>query len=263
MLSLMAVVHAIAPLLAPNLGGVILAALDWRAIFLALTLFGAACLAAILGAIPETHPPERRGAASLAEAILAYGRILADPHSLGILVCGSMVYAGMFTYIAGTPFAYIAYYGVSPQLYGLLFGLNVVAIMLAATLNSRVVKRLGTGRMLWWAASVAALAGAALALASASGLGGLLGLVVPLFFFLGTVGLMNANCAAELMQRFPANAGAASALFGALQFGLGALASFLLSLLQTGTPAAMGAIIGAAGLLSLAGRVMAAMAGRR
>jgi len=260
MLSLMGMVSALAPLMAPTIGGQILVWLDWRAVFVVLTLFGASCLAAALAFLPETFAPERRTAASVAEALIAYGRILLDRRSLGILICGGMAFAGMFAYITAIPFVYIAHFGVSPRYFGLLFGLNIAAIMLAAAINSRLVSRHGTARMLWWGAGIAAGAGAVLALTAASGLGGILGIVVPLFCFVGTMGLINPNCTAELMLRFPGNAGAAAALLGGAQFGIGTLASLAVSALSGGGPAAMGAIIAVAGLLSLGGWRFAARA---
>lgn len=62
------------------------------------------------------------------------------------------------------------------------------------------------------------------------------------------VGILSANCTTDLMLRYPHNAGAAAAVFGAMQLALGALAN--------GAPFAMGVTIGATGLLCLGGRML-------
>ena len=64
------------------------------------------------------------------------------------MLAGGFAFAGMFAYIAATPFVYIELFGVSPQRYGLLFGLNVVGIMTGSFASARLVGRLGVRRLL-------------------------------------------------------------------------------------------------------------------
>ena len=88
---------------------------------------------------------------------------------------GGFFYGGIFAYIAGTPFAYLTYHHVPPQLYGLLFGIAVVGIMASNLANSRLVTRFGSNRLLVRGTDVAALAGIMLAVAAGTGWGGLAG----------------------------------------------------------------------------------------
>src|SRR4029453_15924282 len=92
--------------------------------------------------LPETLPAERRKQESLARAIVGYGTLLRDRRLLGYAGAGGFFYAGIYAYIAGTPFAYITYHHVPPQLYGLLFGTGIVGIMAANLINARLVARL-------------------------------------------------------------------------------------------------------------------------
>ncbi|MDI9654322.1 Bcr/CflA family drug resistance efflux transporter, partial [Burkholderia cenocepacia] len=78
----------------------------------------------------------------------SYGRILSDPVAWGHMLCGGMAFASMFSYITATPFVYIEYFHVSPQHYGLLFGLNVVGIMIGNFANTRLVGRIGSLRII-------------------------------------------------------------------------------------------------------------------
>ena len=76
-----------------------------------------------------------------------------------------------------------------------------------------------------------------------------------LFFVVGVVGILSANCTTDLMHRYPHNAGASAAVFGAMQLALGALASVAIGALADGTPFAMGVTIGVAGVC-FAGRYL-------
>src|SRR3954467_10071017 len=147
MLSTLMTVMAIAPLLGPVLGGQILAFAGWRAIFWTLVGVGLATLAALF-TLPETLPVERRSRASLGRALVRYGELIRNRRLLGYAGAGGFFYGGMFAYIAGTPFAYITFHHVSPRLYGLLFAVGVIGIMVTNVTNSRLVTRLGSDRLL-------------------------------------------------------------------------------------------------------------------
>jgi DHA1 family bicyclomycin/chloramphenicol resistance-like MFS transporter len=204
--------------------------------------------------VPETHPPERRRRLSPVGMLAAYLSVLSHRRSLGCVLAAGFAFSGMFAYISGTPFVYIEIFGVSPQLYGFLFGLNILAIMSGAFINSRVVMRAGRGRMMSIGVAMAALAGLALLAAGASGFGGLVGIVVPLFFYMGSLNLIAANALASSLDEFPEVAGTAAALFGLCQFGLGALAGAVVGQLHDGTPLPMAAVIATTGLSAFLAR---------
>ncbi|HKI97932.1 MAG TPA: Bcr/CflA family multidrug efflux MFS transporter [bacterium] len=251
-MSLMVMVTGLAPLGAPLLGGQVLLWLGWRAIFWVLAAFGTACLLAVLRGVPETNPPERRRPLRLGAMLGGYWEVLRNRQALGTILAGAMAFAGMFAYISGTPFVYIELYGISPQLYGFLFGLNIVGMMIGAYCNSRLVMHLGSGFMLGVGTVLICAAGLALLACAWSGVGGLLGIVVPLFFYVGSLNLISANAVSRTLQHFPRIAGTAAALYGATQFGFGAFSGALVGLLYNGTAVPMAAVIACAGVLSLA-----------
>ena len=253
-LSMVAIVTSIGPLLAPLIGGQLLLLGGWRVVFVALTLFGLACCVAAWLRVPETWPAEKRESAAVLRSFAAYGRLLRDPLVWGHMLCGGMAFAAMFTYISATPFVYIEYFHVSPQHYGLFFGANVFGIMLGNVLNTRFIGRMGTLRMVSMASTVSIAASFFVALMCVTGWGGLWSIVTGLFFVVGVVGLLSANCATDLMYRYPKNAGAAAAVFGATQLGLGAFASVVIGWFPGVSPLGMGCTIGACGALTWVGR---------
>ncbi|MBI3146423.1 MAG: Bcr/CflA family multidrug efflux MFS transporter [Pseudogulbenkiania sp.] len=235
-LSLMHLVTMIAPLVAPVLGGWLLLVAGWRALFLALALFGAVCLVLVALRLPETHPAERRADVSLAAAFRAYGHLLTDAPTVGYLLALGLTFGAMFAYITGSPFVYIEYFGVAPQYYGYLFGLNITSVIALTTANKWLVRHIALDTLLQLQTAVIAVAGLALWLLGAESL---LAVVLPLLVSVGLTGSIGPNTMARLLQRHTEHAGAAMALAVSGQFGLGMLASALVATLHDGTPRAM------------------------
>ncbi len=224
MLSTLLTVMAIAPLVGPIAGGQILAWAGWQAIFWVLVVVGLMTIAAIL-TLPETLPPAKRNGMPLSGALFQYLELLCQRRLLAYAGAGAFFYAGMFAYIAGTPFAYITYHHVPAQLYGLLFSAGIVGIMMTNIISSRLVIRFGSDRLMKIGTWIAAVSGVVVAGAAWTDLGGLWGLVVPLLAFLAATGLIIANSIAGALDHFPGRAGAVSALVGAFQYGSGIIGS--------------------------------------
>ena len=254
-LSLMAMVTAVAPLLAPVLGSLLLGQFGWRGTFAAVLLWGVLSLLVVWFQLPETLPANQRGQLPLGRAFAIYGRLLIDPVALGLLLAGGMSFAAMFAYITASPFYFIELNGFSPTAYGLLFAANAVGIFATNYLNSRLARSRGPAVM----AGVGCAAGfaGALLLGLAIGMTDALPTVIGgLFIVVSMTGLLGANCVGLLMARYPQNAGAAAALFGASQFGLGMLASAAVSYHHDGSGRPMAWVIVATTALSLVGYLL-------
>ena len=241
----------VTPLIAPNIGGYLLAWFGWRSIFIVMCLFGALCLIALVFRLPESLPPERRTPLSPRSLLSAYSRILRERQTLGCLLAGTFSFACMFTFFAGSPFVYITFFGIPEQHYGLLFGINVLGIIGTNYLNARLVVRIGAIRMLSLGCALCAGAGLTLAGTTYFEIGGLLGVVIPLVFIIGSLGFVGANALAGAMAPFPNLAGTTASLLGFSRMIFGAAAGAVLGVIHDGTPLAMGLLIGALSVLSL------------
>jgi DHA1 family bicyclomycin/chloramphenicol resistance-like MFS transporter len=204
-----------------------------------------------LRALPETLPEERRSSESIVSAMANYGQLLRSRRIMSYAGAGGFFYGGMFAYIAGTPAAYISYYHVSPQFYGGLFALGIFGIMISNHLNARWVARHGIDRLLRCGAAGAAISGAVLAIMTRIGLGGLIGLVIPLLMFVSATGFIVANSIVGALGSHPERAGAVSALVGTIQYGTGIFGSALVGFFADGSPWPMGWIIAVFGAGSL------------
>jgi MFS transporter, DHA1 family, multidrug resistance protein len=250
MMSTLMIVTALAPMLGPSVGGLIIAVAQWRAIFWMLAVVGLLTLAALY-TLPETLAPERRLREPLSHVFSTYRMLLGQPRLLGYAGVGGFLYGGIFAYVAGTPFAYITVHHVSPQHYGLLFALGSVGIMSMNLVNVRLVARLGSDRLLRTGAFGACIAGILAAIAARTGWGGLAGLAIPLILFVSCIGLIAANAITGALNLFPGVSGSVSALIGASQFGAGIFGSALVGVFADGTPWPLGALMAFFGVGSM------------
>lgn len=254
-LSLMAMVTAIAPLLAPLLGSVLLEAFGWRGTFAAVLAWGLLSLAVVAWQLPETLPADKRGQLPLTAAFAAYFKLATDPVALGLVLAGGMSFAAMFAYITASPFYFIELRGWSPAAYSALFASNALGIFAANFTNSRLVKRRGAAVMAG-VGSAAALCGALVLVLAVGVPQAGAAVIVGLFVVVSMTGLLGANCVGLLMARYPQNAGAAAALFGSSQFGFGMWASAAVSYTHNGTGGPMAGVILATAIASFAGYLL-------
>jgi DHA1 family bicyclomycin/chloramphenicol resistance-like MFS transporter len=248
--SLLMLVFGIAPVLAPLLGGQILALGSWRAIFVTLAAYGVACLALTLW-LPETLPAERRRAAGMRDALASYGSVLRSRPFVAYAATGACAGGALLAYIAASPAVVIEQFGVSPQLFGFVFGVNSLGLVVASQITGRTVARLGPERILRRSVAVQAAAGVAMLAIAVAG-GGLWAVLVPLFFVVASFGGIMPTSAALAMTPFPESAGAASALLGTGQSVLAAVGGALVSGIRLDAATSMGVVIAGMSLLSLA-----------
>lgn len=246
MLSTLITIMGIAPLLGPIVGEQLLALAGWRAIFWVLVLVGVLTLAALF-TLPETLPNSRRSGEPLGRSFYRYLELLRHRRLLGYAAAGGFFYAGLFAYVAGTPFAYMTFHHLPPRMYPAVFSLGIFGIIGTNMLNARLVRRIGGDALLRRGTALAAGAGVAAVVAATTGWGGLAGLVVTLVTFMAATGLVVANSIAGALSEFPHRAGSASALVGALQYGCGILGSGAIGAFSDGTPRPMAIVILIAG----------------
>jgi MFS transporter, DHA1 family, multidrug resistance protein len=256
--SLLMLVMGLPPVLAPLVGGQILVLFGWRAVFWMLAAYGLVCLAAALLVLRESLPLERRARGGLGQALRVYARLLRDRGFMRYNLSSALGISGMFAYIFGSPFVFMQIYGVRPDRYGWLFGLNALGLITASQVNHLILRGIAGARILSRALVVTSLAGVFVLAAAWTGAGGLPGLLLPLFVYVSSLGFVLPNVIAAALAAQGRNAGSAAALLGAVQFGAGAAVGMLLGLLGNGTAVPMAGLIAACGLSALAVHRLAA-----
>jgi DHA1 family bicyclomycin/chloramphenicol resistance-like MFS transporter len=172
--------------------------------------------------------------------LATFGRLLADRVFLGYALACGLAFAAMFAYISGSPFVLQGIYGVSPQLFSVLFGANAFGLMAMGQLNGRLVGRVAPRRLLAIGLSLQAVGGLALLTVIALGVG-IRGVVPALFVVVASLGFVLPNSTALALTNHPRAAGSASALLGVLQYAFGSLVAPLvgLAVVPAGLPAGL------------------------
>lgn len=250
MMARLMLVMGVAPILAPLLGGWVAAWLGWRAIFWLLALVGLAALLLASRALPETLPPARRRREGLGATAANYLTLLRDARFLGAALGSGFAIAGMFAFIAGSPFVFIVLHGIAAERFGWFFGAGAAGVILFGQMSGPLAQRFGRAALFAAATGALAAAGSAAALATLMG-GGFWALYAALLGYLAVLGIILPLGTILAIAPFPHMAGTASALLGTLQFGLGAIAGALLAALHDGSAMPMAGMMAAAGLLAL------------
>lgn len=249
--SLLMLVMGAAPILAPVLGAQVLSFASWHGIFLALAAVAVILIFVTGKLLPETLPPERRHAGGVAAALKAFAAILRDRLFLMYAVAGGLAFAAMFAYIAGSPFVLQSIYGLSPQQFGITFGVNALGLIGASQINGKLVHRVTPRRMMLAGMGIMA-AGGIFLLASVLAGGGLPFVLAGLFLVVAAQGLVAPNTAALALANHGRTAGSAAALLGTLRFTFGAVAAPLVGMAGENTALPMALMIALCGIGALA-----------
>ncbi|WP_432533910.1 Bcr/CflA family efflux MFS transporter [Kineococcus arenarius] len=261
-LSLLMIVGGLAPVVAPLAGSLLVGPVGWRGILAVVLALAVLMLVAVLAVVRESHPPARRAAArELRSASGSTARDLRSRTYVGNTLAFAFGFAVMMAYISASPFLYQELMGLSEVQYGLVFGVNALLLAVVSGASARLAGRFPVQRLLATGLGACLLASAALLL--------LVLLDVPTGWFtlpiavaIAALGLVMGNGTALALAAVPRAAGSASALLGALQFALAALASPLVSLGGATSPLNLAVVMVVAAAVALGGWALG-NAGRR
>ncbi|MGC0250397.1 multidrug effflux MFS transporter [Pseudactinotalea sp. Z1748] len=232
-LSRLMLVIGLAPLLAPSIGGFLANIWNWRAVFVALALYGVGLLVVVWRFLPETLPPARRTGGSPLKVLGSYGALLRDRQFVALALLPGLGMAAVFAYVSASPFVIREDYGLSENEFALLFALNGISMVIGAQVNAALVRRFAPVRLLRLALPVSVSLAMVLVVVAALGLGGLPGLLAPLWLMMGVNAFIAPNASASALARHGDRAGAAAALIGVSQFGVAGLVAPLTGLFGT------------------------------
>jgi DHA1 family bicyclomycin/chloramphenicol resistance-like MFS transporter len=249
--SLLMLVLAIAPLLAPTVGGWIAAAAGWHAVFYAFVAVGVAISAAVGLRLDESRSAATAQAARGQDVLSAYARLLGHKRLIGYLLVGAANGATLFSYIAASPDLVVNSWGFSESQFGLVFAAIAVGVVGSSQVNRLLLKHRSPDAILAWATLGAAAAGVALWLVALFD-APVLVVLAAVFVALSSNGLIAANASAGALNVDPLRAGAISGLMGGINFGMGAAASALAAAMYDGTARPLAANVAVALLLAAA-----------
>jgi DHA1 family bicyclomycin/chloramphenicol resistance-like MFS transporter len=251
MLSRLALVSGLAPVLAPLIGSQLLLVLDWRGIFWFLAAYGVLALATAYFFLVETLPAARRKDRGHSTVGERYRALFSDRVFVGVVIVGGMTFSGLFSYLSASSFLFQDVYGLDPQQFGLLFAVNSLGIVLGVQASSRLARRVGPQWILLGAVIAMITAALAIVLLELAG-AGLAGILVPLFFFITACGFAFPCQQVLALAGHGGEAATAASVLGAVNFGIAGLISPIVGLFGIHDAIPMGTVMAVTGVVSLA-----------
>ncbi len=245
---------ALAPALAPLLGGQILLIFDWRANFWLMAAFGGAVLIAVWLILGETAPKSKAVASWLRAYLEGFRIVMRERRFVGLMIAAASASSAFNIFFSGGPILLIQVMGVSAALFGWFTlawaGNFVIGSLVQGRLQGRVksINLIAYGQLVLIAGAlgmmVTALAGHVTPLA----------LIIPLILMGWGNGLNMPNAMANALASVPAShVGSASALMGFVQMLAAALLTVLMGYVSHTTQFNIGLGIALVGLAGLAG----------
>jgi DHA1 family bicyclomycin/chloramphenicol resistance-like MFS transporter len=233
--SLLTLVVAVSPMVAPTVGGYVATAFGWHAIFIILASITALILLSIYFVLPEGKQPDPAMSLRPGPVLSNFYAVVQQRQFLVYALVGGIASSAPFAYIAGSPDVFMNIYKVSEREYGWIFAILAFAMIGSTQLNHFLLKRFRSEQVIFVTLIYQTLTGLALAYGTWAGWYGKIELIALMFVFLTGQGLTNPNAAALSLAPFSRLAGSASALMGSLRMGMGGLISAAVSLLHNGT----------------------------
>lgn len=241
--SLLMLVVGLSPMLAPTIGGYVTEDYGWHIVFFILMCMGIFILLASQIGLPNTYMPDLTVSLKPKPILNNFVKVLKEPQFYTYAFTGAIAFSGLFSYVAASPIIFMDIYHVDGKIYGWIFAFMSVSFIGSSQLNSLLLKKFSSEQMIFGALisqSVISIIFLVLALNDLLGLYETIGM---LFLFLACLGISNPNTAGLTLAPFAKNTGSASALMGAIQLGLGALASFAIGVFVKDSVAPMVAIM--------------------
>lgn len=242
---------ALGPVLAPAVGGVVVSHLGWRATFVVQAVLGVLVMILMHHVLRESHDTRNAQAATIGGVLRNYAFLLRDRVFIAYSLLMGFAMASMFCYVTGAPLVITANYGLTPQQFGALIGMNGFAFLTASILNMRALNTVGPKQLLAryiWGAPLLGATLLVLSLLLKLPLWAIVGLQLPFFVCTGRV---SPNVSALALAPHGRHAGTASALMGATQSGLTTLGGLAVAIFNDGTVRTLAAIMTGGATLAL------------
>jgi DHA1 family bicyclomycin/chloramphenicol resistance-like MFS transporter len=237
--SLLILILGVSPIIAPTAGGYIISHFGWHTIFVILATIGLLMLLAVIWFLPESKKPDPAFSLKPKPILKSFYKVITNPQFFTYSLTGATASAGLYAYLAGSPFVFMELFHVTPQQYGLIFALVAGGLITSSQLNNLLLKKYSSNQIVMVSITVQSVVAIILLAGTLSHLLGLGGTIICIFLYLCCQGFSFPNSSALSMAPFTKEAGSASALMGSVQMAMGAAASGLVGLLSNNTPVPM------------------------
>lgn len=249
--SLLLLVVGASPMIAPTAGGYIVSLYGWRTVFLVLLILGSLITLLSIFFLPESHPADPTFSLKPRPIVKNFLSVLQNPQFLIYVLVQALAFAGLLAYVSGSPVVFMDIFKVDKKTYGWIFAGLSVAFIGLSQFNGLLLRRYSSQQIVRVALTGQVIVSVIFLAGNIAGWYGLSHTIFFIALFLGFLGFTNPNAAALALAPFSKNAGTAAALLGALQMGIGALASIGVSAFSNGTSTSMIATMAVTSLLAM------------
>lgn len=250
--SLLILILGVSPIVAPTAGGYITAHFGWHIIFVILTIITTLILLAVIFWLPESKQPDPTFSLKPKPIIASFQKVISHPQFYTYSFTGAMASAGLYAYLAGSPFVFMDLYHVTGQHYGWIFAIIAGGLIASSQVNNLMLKTYTSEQIIRVTLSLQCIIAIVLVVGTFNNWLGLFGTIGCIFLYLCCQGFSFPNSSALSMAPFTKEAGSASALMGSIQMALGAGASGLVGLLTDGTALPMTAVMAGCSITAVA-----------
>jgi DHA1 family bicyclomycin/chloramphenicol resistance-like MFS transporter len=243
-------VVGVSPIIAPTVGGYVSAVFGWQYIFVILTIMAVLIMVAVHFFLPESRKPDPDFSLSPKPIMNNFLSVLKEPQFYTYAFTGAIAAAGLYAYIAGSPYVFMEIFKVNQTHYGWIFAIVAFGLIACSQLNSVLLNRFKSEQIIRLALLCQTVAGIILFTGTFFGWFGLYGTILLILIFLSCQGFSFPNSSALSLAPFSRNAGSASALMGGFQMGIGALTSATVSFLSNHTALPMTGVMAGCALIS-------------
>ena len=228
-------VIAVSPLIAPTLGGYLVAVYGWHTVFVVLSIMATLVLVSVHFVLPESMPPDLSSSLKPKTIINNYLMVFKTPQFYLHAFTGAIAAAGLYAYISGSPYVFIELFKVTEKQYGWIFAGAAIGLIVSSQINSLLLRKFTSPQIIRAGIVCQVTTGIILFTGTRAGILNLYSTIALIFIFLSCQGFIFPNTSALSIAPFKKNAGTASALMGGIQMSIGALSSIIISGLSNGT----------------------------
>jgi DHA1 family bicyclomycin/chloramphenicol resistance-like MFS transporter len=249
--SMLMLVVAVSPIIAPTLGGYVTSALGWRYVFAMLIIVDIVVMISAYFLLPESKKPDPDFSLRPGPILKNYSGVITHPQFYTYALTAAISAAGLYAYIGGSPHVFMEIFHVTEKQYGWIFALIAMGLIGASQVNSLLLKNYTSEQLIRIALGCQSIIGITMVCLSLFGRPDLFVTIFLIFIFLCTQGFVFPNASALSLAAFGHTAGSASALLGAIQMTIGACTSALVSVLQDHTSLPMTGVMACCAITAL------------
>jgi DHA1 family bicyclomycin/chloramphenicol resistance-like MFS transporter len=249
--ALLILILGASPMIAPTVGGYVTVVFGWHLIFVILGTMALLILLTVIFFLPESYKADPSYSLKPKPIINSFLQVIKEPQFYTYALAGAFAFAGLFVYVSASPIVFMEVFKVSAKTYGWIFATLSVGFIGSSQVNNLLLKKFKSEQIIRISLSIQVITALVFLIGSIYGWFGLGGTIGMIFILLCCVGITSPNASALSLAPFEKNAGTASALLGALQLGLGALATFGVSVFNSQSAIPMAGIMESTAIIGL------------